>query len=179
MTPRQWQAVLAAALVTTAVLLQVAVLSRVPLPGATPGLALVTVVGIGFACGPTFGAVAGFGAGLALDVLPPAAGLMGATALALVVVGDLSGRIRDPRGLAPVQRAAVVAGLAALAAAIQLLFAVVFLARGLGLGVIVTELVTFAVTAALLGAAVVPVVSALLRRAGGQRRVRRTRAVPG
>lgn len=179
MSLRQWQVAISIFGVLLAVVLQLVVVSRLPLPGAVPGLALVVVVGIGMGCGPAFGAVAGFSAGLALDVVPPATGVVGTTALALVVVGDLAGRVRDPRGLAPVQRLAVVGGLAALAAAVQLVFGLVLGVPAPSAGAMVTELLTFTATTTLLGAVVVPAVSALLRRAGGDRRVRRPRAVPG
>ena len=47
-------------LVTTAVVIQVTLLSRLGLPGATPDIVVVTVVAIALATGPVQGAVAGF-----------------------------------------------------------------------------------------------------------------------
>jgi rod shape-determining protein MreD len=79
-------AVLAAALV-----LQVTVLSRLPLPGATPDLVLVVVVALAIAYGPTFGTIAGFAVGLAADLVPPADLAVGRWALVLGLVGYVAG----------------------------------------------------------------------------------------
>jgi hypothetical protein len=73
MTPRQWQVVTAGLIVALSVLLQFVVISRLPWLGAS--LVVCAVAGVGMAGGQTFGAVAGFSAGFALDVLPPADGL--------------------------------------------------------------------------------------------------------
>lgn len=82
---------LMALLVLTAVLVQLTVLPLLGLPGATPDLVAITVVGLGFVGGPVRGTVAGFAAGLLIDLLPPADGLLGLTAVLLVVVGYLAG----------------------------------------------------------------------------------------
>jgi rod shape-determining protein MreD len=115
MTPRQWQYTFMAVLVVTAALLQGVLGARLPLPGPPLGLCAAAVLAIGMAGGPSAGAVAGFSAGLLLDILPPAQTTLGVTAFALMIVGALAGRIPDPRGLAPVQLAGFSAALAALA----------------------------------------------------------------
>ena len=172
MTPRQWQYLLMGALVVTAVLLQLVVLARVPLPGPPLGLAAAVVIAIGMAAGSNPGAVAGFAAGLLLDVLPPNENTLGVGALALLCIGALAGRIRDPRGLAPVQLAAMAAGLAAIAWLVG---------QGLRwlLGDPVAPLlwsVWFAVGTGLLSLVVVPPVTAIIRRTGrAHRRPRRRR----
>lgn len=79
------------ALVVTAVILQLTVLPLLGLPGATPDVVAVTVIALGFAAGPVRGSVAGFGAGLLLDLVPPADGLLGLSAVVLVVLGYLAG----------------------------------------------------------------------------------------
>ena len=82
---------LTVALVVTAVLLEVTALPWLHLPGAVPDLVCVTVAALGFVGGPVRGAAAGFLAGLLLDVVPPAVGLLGLSAVVLVVVGYLAG----------------------------------------------------------------------------------------
>jgi rod shape-determining protein MreD len=83
--------------ILAAVLLQTVVLDRLPFPGGTaPDLVLVLVVTLGLASGPLAGGLIGFGAGLALDVAPPASGLLGLSALVFCLVGYGSGRLRGP-----------------------------------------------------------------------------------
>lgn len=86
---------LAVALVVVAAALQVTVLARLPLPGATPDLLLLVVVGLALAYGPGFGLAAGFGAGLAADLAPPADHEVGRWALVLTLIGYLAGMARD------------------------------------------------------------------------------------
>jgi rod shape-determining protein MreD len=111
--------ILLAALVLTAVLVQLTVLPLLGLPSSTPDLVAVVVAGIGFAAGPVRGSVCGFAAGLLLDLMPPADGLLGLTAVVLVVVGYLAGMLgeqeRSPLalvGLTALLAAGVVLGLA-------------------------------------------------------------------
>ncbi len=85
------RAALAMALVIAAVAAQVTFLSRLPLPGATPDLVLVTVIALAIAHGPGFGLTAGFGAGLAIDLVPPADHEIGRWALVLALLGYAAG----------------------------------------------------------------------------------------
>jgi rod shape-determining protein MreD len=86
---------LATAAILAAVLIQVTVLNNVPFPGgAGPGLVLVAVVAMALAAGPRDGAIIGFAAGLALDIAPPASGLLGQSALVFCLVGYGCGRLR-------------------------------------------------------------------------------------
>lgn len=114
MTPRQWQIALAGFLIGAAVLLQAVIVARLPLPGAGASLAFAVVIAVGMSGGQTLGAVAGFSAGLLLDILPPAGSIMGLTALTFLIAGALAGRVRDPRGLAPAQLLVVLLGLTAM-----------------------------------------------------------------
>jgi len=82
---------LMALLVLTAVIVQLTVLPLLGLPGSTPDLVALTVIGLGFVGGPVRGTVAGFAAGLLIDLLPPADGLLGLTAVLLVTIGYLAG----------------------------------------------------------------------------------------
>jgi rod shape-determining protein MreD len=81
----------AAVLVAVALAVQVTLLSRLPLPGATPDLLLLVVVGLALSHGTTFGLCVGFGAGLAADLVPPADHEVGRWALVLTLVGYLAG----------------------------------------------------------------------------------------
>jgi rod shape-determining protein MreD len=88
------RAALAAALLLLAVLIQVTLLSDLPWPGAAgPDLVLVVVVALALTGGPVEGMLAGFCAGLALDVAPPATHLIGQYALVFCLVGYACGRV--------------------------------------------------------------------------------------
>jgi len=83
--------------ILAAVVLQTAVLDRLPFPGGSaPNLVLVLVVTLALASGPTEGMLIGFGAGLALDMAPPASNLLGLSALVFSVIGYGCGRLRGP-----------------------------------------------------------------------------------
>lgn len=115
---------LAAVLVLGALAVQLSLLARLRLPGATPDLLLLVVVSLALAYGPGFGMVTGFGAGLAADLVPPAAHEVGRWALVLTLVGYLAGAARDearrsafvPLAVAAAAGAASVLGYAALGA---------------------------------------------------------------
>lgn len=101
---------LGAALVVLALLLQVTVLAHVSFQGVVSNLCLLVVVGAALTRGADFASLLGFGAGLLLDLAPPADHLVGRWALALMLVGYLAGRVRqDVRPTVP----AVVATVAA------------------------------------------------------------------
>jgi rod shape-determining protein MreD len=82
--------------VAVAVLLQLAVADRIVFPGGSgPDLVLLTVAALALATGPMAGSVAGFCAGLALDVAPPAGHLVGQDALVFCLVGYACGLAAD------------------------------------------------------------------------------------
>jgi len=83
----------AAGLVVAAAVIQVSVLTRLPLPGATADLVLLVLIGIALARGPLTGALAGFGAGLVLDLMPPADHAVGRYAFVLCLAGYLLGQL--------------------------------------------------------------------------------------
>jgi rod shape-determining protein MreD len=95
MGARTGRAVLAGLLLTGAVVLQVSVLARLPLPGATPDLLLVVVASWALARGSIEGAIVGFAGGLLLDLAPPSDGPLGLTALVLAIAGALVGVVAD------------------------------------------------------------------------------------
>ncbi len=83
---------ISAAVITAAILLQIAVADRITFPGGTgPDLVLLTVAALALANGPMAGIVTGFCAGLALDVAPPAGHLVGQDALVFCLVGYACG----------------------------------------------------------------------------------------
>ncbi|MFF4418931.1 rod shape-determining protein MreD [Streptosporangium sp. NPDC001559] len=103
----------AVAVLLLALVVQVTFVNRIPLPGgATPDLVLLTVVGYALVRGATAGAVMGFGAGFAGDVLPPAAHVLGQYALVLCLIGFAAGRAGESRPDArlPVALACAAAG---------------------------------------------------------------------
>ncbi len=91
------QAVVIFVVVFSAVIIQITLLSRLGLPGATPDLVVVSVVALALAMGPTQGATAGFAAGILLDMSPPADTLLGVNAIVYLAVGFVTGFVIDPR----------------------------------------------------------------------------------
>lgn len=94
---RTRQAIVCAGLLLVAFLLQVTLLARLGIPGATPDLLLVTVIALALAYGPMAGALCGFGAGLLVDLAPPGSGPVGIAALLGMAVGVVAGAAIDPR----------------------------------------------------------------------------------
>ncbi|MDH6110508.1 rod shape-determining protein MreD [Kitasatospora sp. MAP12-15] len=89
---------LSAVLVLLALVIQVSVLGRLQLPGATPDLLLLVVVGLGLVFGPSGGCLTGFGAGLLADLAPPSDHAIGRYALVLCVMGYAAGMFRADSG---------------------------------------------------------------------------------
>jgi len=87
-------AVVCAVLALVAVMLQLMLIDRVTLPGGSgPDIALVLVVVLGLTQGPATGMLAGFFAGLDLDLAPPASHLTGESALIFCLVGYGCGQL--------------------------------------------------------------------------------------
>jgi rod shape-determining protein MreD len=102
--------------VSIVALLQVAIFASVDVLGGTPDLVLVTLIGLALLRGPMFGAVAGFWAGILLDVAN--LDTLGVTSLLLTMAGYWTGRYGDTtareRGHAPYLSVAVISILYAL-----------------------------------------------------------------
>lgn len=79
------RAVLLAAMAIAALVLDTVVLANLTVAGVAPSLATVVVIGIAFSDGPGPGLRFGFGVGLLLDLVGD--GLVGVSALVLLVVG--------------------------------------------------------------------------------------------
>lgn len=157
--------VLAVAVVVTALVLQVGLLGRLPLPGATPDVVLLGVVALALVYGPMFGAGTGFAAGLALDLVPPADHAAGRWALVLTLVGYVCGQAQDE-----VDRSALVPFLVvgAAAAASTLAYALLGVVMGdarVSWGLVARVLPTAVLYDLVLAPIVVPAVLALARRA--------------
>jgi rod shape-determining protein MreD len=77
-----------------AVVVQLTVVNRLPLPGGTaPDLVLLLVAAVAVCTGPMTGLLTGFAGGLALDVAPPATHDAGEYALVFCLVGYFAARI--------------------------------------------------------------------------------------
>ena len=93
-----WRQVLIVGTATLlAVLIEVTLLSRLGIPGATPDLVVVTVVAIALAMGPVQGAAAGFASGVLIDLAPPGDTLLGVNAVVYILIGLVTGVAVDPR----------------------------------------------------------------------------------
>jgi len=125
-------AVILAVALLAAVVIQLTVVNRLPLPGgAGPDLVLLLVTAIAVFTSPAMAAVTGFAGGLALDVAPPAAHYAGEYALIFCLVCYAAARVvqviwvatgeRDPVTIFAVMAAAAAAGEAGKAALAMLL----------------------------------------------------------
>jgi len=102
-------------------LIQVTLLSRLGLPGATPDLLVVTVVAVALAMGPIQGAFAGFLAGAIIDVSPPSDTVVGVNSIVYLAIGFIAGYIVDTRDrtvLGMIVIAALACGAASLGTAV-------------------------------------------------------------
>ncbi len=96
------------AVVCFAIVAQAAIFRFVSVDGVVPNLALIVVVAAAIARGSEFAALLGFGAGMLLDLAPPADHVAGRWALALVLVGYLAGRVRQDARTSPLMAVVLV-----------------------------------------------------------------------
>lgn len=90
------QRLFAAIVVIVALVLQVIVVNRIPLPGGVvPDVVLLSVVALALVYGPLPGLVTGFCAGLVADVVPPADHMIGLYAFVFCLVGYVAGLAQD------------------------------------------------------------------------------------
>ncbi|MEU4114058.1 rod shape-determining protein MreD [Kitasatospora sp. NPDC028055] len=157
-----------AVLILLGLILQVSVLGRLQLPGATPDILLLVVVGLAMVYGPTGGCLVGFSAGLLADLAPPSDHAIGRYALVLCLMGYAAGLLRPEHGRQrSVSSALLVVGAAAIAS--TLLYAMVgalvgdTAARHVGLGGLVISALLYDL---LLAPFVVPLVMLFGRRFG-------------
>ena len=159
---------LTAALISLAVVLQASVFDAFAWHGIVPDLALLVVVGAALVRGAEFGMVAGFAAGVVLDLAPPADHLAGRWALALLVVGYVAGRVRqDARpGTAPTATTvmATVAACSFVGSSIYALTGIVLGDPSVGVGELLQVIGISLVWDLLLAPLVLPAVMAAFRR---------------
>jgi rod shape-determining protein MreD len=88
------RALLSVLLLLGALVLQLTVVNRLPLPGGvSPDLVLLVVVALALSSSPMAGLISGFCAGLALDIAPPSDHLIGLYALVFCLVGYCCGLV--------------------------------------------------------------------------------------
>ncbi len=165
---------LIALLVTTAAVVEVTMLSRVAFPGATPGLVAAVVIAVAFSQGPVTGAAVGFGAGLLVDLTPPAVGLVGVGALVMCVVGyaaGLAGRNENRSVVARIGQAAALSGAVVLGQSTVASLAGDSRVRWEEVPVLV---LTAAAYGAILAAVAIPVIGWMLERLSGSDSALRT-----
>jgi rod shape-determining protein MreD len=155
-----------AALVCAAVVCQTVVFRYVAIDGVVPDLALVVVVVAAIVRGPEFAAMLGFGAGLLVDLAPPADHVAGRWALALVVVGYLAGRVRQDARSSTLAAVIVVGAASFVGTSIYALSGVLVGDGGLGADETLQVIVTSVLWDLLLAPLLVPV---LLRALDGLR----------
>jgi rod shape-determining protein MreD len=101
--PSPWRKVLVAVALPialfAAVIVQLTVVNRLPLPGGTaPDLVLLLVAAVAVSTSPMTGLLTGFAGGLALDVAPPATHYAGEYALVFCLVGYFAARLAAASG---------------------------------------------------------------------------------
>jgi rod shape-determining protein MreD len=95
--------VLAVIVIAAALMLQVTILNRLPLPGSvSPNLVLLAVVALALVDGSMTGLVTGFLAGLATDIVPPADHTIGTYAFVYCLIGYVCGLAADELDRSPV-----------------------------------------------------------------------------
>lgn len=102
--------ILAVIVMAAALLTQLTVLNRLPLPGSvSPNLVLLAVVALALVNGSMTGVVTGFFAGLATDIVPPADHTIGRYAFVYCLIGYVCGLAADQLDRSPVLPFLVVA----------------------------------------------------------------------
>ena len=153
------------AFVVTAVLVQVTILNRIPLPDGRPDLLVLVVVALALVRGPEYGAVLGFAAGLAADVVPPADHTLGRLALAYAAVGYAAGLLEEVEERSVLATVLVVAGGSALAVISYAGIGALLGDERITLAALGSSLLATVIYDVVLAPFVVPVVSGAARRA--------------
>lgn len=156
--------VVAAVAVALALVLQVSVFGPLAWEGVVPNLCLLVVVAGALTRGPQFAMVLGFGAGLLLDLAPPADHVAGRWALALLLVGYLVGRVRPESRPTATTVVAIVAGASFVGTSVFALSGVLLSDPVVGVGETLSVLAVSLVWDVLLTPFVLPPLMALFRR---------------
>jgi rod shape-determining protein MreD len=139
--------------------LAIALAVRLPLPGGTPNLALLLVIGVALAGGPAAGLGCGFAAGIVMDLMSDHQ--VGLLAICLALVGFAVGLLETDPDRSVFWPMVVVA---VAAAAAQLLFAALAGLLGTGGAAALRQLPAAVAYDVLLTPFVVPVVAAAERK---------------
>jgi rod shape-determining protein MreD len=150
--------------IAIAYLLQVSVLDRVSLPVGHPDLLVMVVVAFALVGGPQHGAIVGFATGLAADILPPSAHLLGRLAFAYTVVGYLAGLLEDAEEHSVLTTIFAVAAAAATAVIVYAGLGVLISDPDITARATVRSLIAVVVYDVLLAPFIVPLVAAASRR---------------
>jgi rod shape-determining protein MreD len=156
---------LAVVAILTALLLQVDFVNRLRLPGGHPDLVLVVLVSLSLVGGPAYGAVAGFAAGLAADILPPADHTIGRVAFVYALVGYAAGLLEDAEERSVLTTVLVVAAGSGLAVIAYAGIGALLGDERITLAALGTSLLATVIYDVVLAPFVVPVVSGAARRA--------------
>ncbi len=148
------QAMIIGSAIFIAVIVELTLLSRLGLPGATPDLVVVTIVALALAYGPLPGAIAGFSAGILMGLAPPFDGILGLQAIIFTIVGLVTGAVVDPRD----RSVPVIMGMVGLSTGGVVLLNAIFLAVLSGDRVVWETIPGLALTAALYGLILAPLV---------------------
>ena len=148
------QAMIIGSVIFIAVIVELTLLSRLGLPGATPDLVVVTIVALALAYGPLPGAIAGFSAGILMGLAPPFDGILGVQAILFTIVGLITGAVVDPRD----RSVPVIMGMVGLSTGGVVLLHALFLAVLSGERVVWDTVPGLALTGALYGLILAPLV---------------------
>jgi rod shape-determining protein MreD len=148
------QAMIIGSAIFIAVIVELTLLSRLGLPGATPDLVVVTIVALALAYGPLPGAIAGFSAGILMGLAPPFDGILGVQAILFTIVGLITGAVVDPRD----RSVPVIMGMVGLSTGGVVLLNALFLAVLSGERVVWDTVPGLALTGALYGLILAPLV---------------------
>jgi rod shape-determining protein MreD len=148
------QIIIIGSAILIAVIVELTLLARLGLPGATPDLVVVTIVALALAYGPLPGALAGFSAGILIGLAPPSDGILGVQAIIFTLVGLVTGAVVEPRD----RSVPVIVGMVSLSTGGVVLLNALFLAVLTGNRVVWENVPELTLTAALYGLILAPLV---------------------
>ena len=154
----------------TAVVLQSTVFARLGLPGATPDVVLVVVLVIALVAGPTVGAVTGFGAGVLVDIAPPAAGSIGQTAAIYALAAFVVGHAQFEPGRPDLQSVLAISVVAAAVVLVQAILGTLLGQPEVTWSLVPLLIATQFIYAAILALLIIPAVGVMYRGAGDEGR---------
>ena len=125
----------------------------------------MVVIGFALVAGPLVGAAVGFGAGLLLDLMPPAIGTVGITAAVLLVIGYLAGHVVVDHSKPDLLMVGTVVGFTLLATLGVMLGGALLGSSTLSWSAIPRILLTEAIYSSVLAVGAVPLISYLYRGA--------------